>query len=189
MSSNSWNQSLITQQVDGTALASSTTKTSLLAPAAKFVLPSNLFQIGTKLILRAAGRIGTVVTTPGNFTFTVQFGGSIDVWTSGTTALNVAAQTNAAWALEIELMCRSIGASTSATLWGIGKFTSRASLNAPAVGTTTGVGTVLLPDTSPTTGTGFDSTASQTVDLMGTWSVSNASNTIRCDSYELILCN
>lgn len=188
MSSNSWNQSLITQQVDGTALASSTTATSILAPAAKFVLPSNLLAVGTKLIIRADGRISTVVTTPGNLTLDVRFG-SVVVWNGAASALTVVAQTNAAWNLEVELVCRSIGASTSATMWGIGKWTSRASLNAPAAATTTGVGTVLLPDTSPTVGTGFDSTASQTVDLFATFSVNSASNSIRCDNYELVLVN
>ena len=188
MSSNSWNQTLITQQVDGTALSNTTTATSILAPAAKFVLPSNLLLIGTKLRVKAHGRISTVVTSPGNLTLDVRFG-SVVVFNGGASALNVAAQTNATWDLEIDLTCRSIGASTSATMLGIGRWMTRASLNAPAVGTTTGVGTVLLPDTAPAAGTGFDSTASQTVDLFATWGTANASNSIRCDSYELILCN
>lgn len=188
MSSNSWNQTLVTQQIDGTALSNSTTRTNLLPGAAIFVLPSNLFQIGTKLKVKAQGRMGTVVTSPGNLTLDVAFG-SVVVWNGGASALNVAAQTNAAWDLEVDLVCRAIGASTSANMWGLGKWTTRASLNAPAVGTTTGVGVVLLPDTSPTTGTGFDSTASQSVGLFATWGTANASNTIRCDSYELILCN
>jgi hypothetical protein len=188
MSSNSWNQSLITAQVDGTALSNSTTATSILPAAAKFVLPSNLLLIGTKLRIKASGRISTVVTTPGNLTLDVRFGSTV-VFNGAATALNVTAQTNATWDLEIDLTCRSIGASTSATMLGTGKWISRASLNGPAVGTTTGVGTVLLPDTAPAVGTGFDSTASQTVDLFGTFSVANAANSIQLHQYELILLN
>ena len=188
MSTNSWQQTLITQQVDGTALSNTTTPTSIIAPAARFVLPSNLFQIGTKLRINAGGRISTVVTSPGNLTLDVRLG-TVVVFNGGASALNVTAQTNTTWELEINLICRSIGASTSATILGIAKWWTRASLNAPAVGTTTGVGVVLLPDTAPTVGTGFDSTASQAVDLFATWGTASASNSIRCDSYELVLCN
>lgn len=188
MSLNSWGQTLITAQVNGSALSNTTTATSILPGAAKFTLPANVLQIGTKLILRAQGTISTVVTTPGNMTFDVRFG-SVVVWNGAATALNVTAQTNATWDLEVNLICRSIGASTTATMLGVGKWISRASLNAPAVGTTTGVGTVLLPDTAPAAGTGFDSTSAQIIDLFSTWSVANASNSITLHQYELVLCN
>lgn len=187
MSYNSWKQTLITQQIDGTALASSTTQTSVLPGAAKFNLPANLLQIGTKLQISAGGRMGTVVTTPGTFTFDVKFG-SVVVFTSGAIALNIVAQTNAAWKLEVELICRSIGASTTATMFGIAEYSSRCVIGSAAAASG-GVGSIILPDTSPVAGTGFDSTVSNVIDLFGTWSVSNAANTVRCDSYELVLCN
>jgi hypothetical protein len=189
MSFNSWNQTLITSQVDGTALANSTTATSILPGAAKFTLPANVLQIGTKMILRASGRISTVVTTPGNLTLDMRCGASTVIWNGGASALNVVAQTNATWDLEVNLICRAIGASTTANFIGVGKWTSRASLNAPAVGTTTGVGVVLLPDTAPAVGSGFDSTAAQVIDLFGTFSVANAANSILCHMAELVLCN
>lgn len=187
MSYNSWNQSLITQQVDGSALASSTAATSLLAPQAKFTLPANLLQIGTKLIVRAGGRISTVVTTPGTLTLDIRLG-SVVAFNGGAMNLNVTAQTNATWGLEIDLLVRSIGASTSATVIGIGNFWSRAVIGSAAVAAG-GVGTSMLPDTAPAAGTGFDSTSAQIVDFFGTWSVSNASNSITCHQYELVLCN
>jgi len=175
-----------TAQGDGTALTNSTTPTSLL-PTGKFVLPSNFFGVaGKKLRISAQGRISTVVTTPGNLTFDVRLNATpIVVWTGGASALNIVAQTNATWDLQIDLTCRTIGAGTSATLMGVGKWTSRASLNAPAVGTTTGVGTVLLPDTAPVVGTGFDSTAANVVDLFATFSVASASNSIQLHQYSL----
>lgn len=188
MSGNSWNQTLITSQVDGSALSNSTSATSILPGAGKFTLPANIMQIGTKFIFRAQGRISTVVTTPGNLTLDLRFG-SVIAWNGGASALNVTAQTNATWDLEVNAIVRAIGASTTANLIGVGKWISRASLNAPAVGTTTGVGVVLLPDTAPAVGTGFDSTASQVVDFFATFSVANASNSITCHMAELVLCN
>jgi hypothetical protein len=43
----------------------------------------------------------------------------------------------------------------------------------------------LLPASSPAAGTGFDSTAAFVVDVFGTWSVANASNSIRLDQFSL----
>lgn len=188
MSLNTWVETLITAQIDGTALASSTTATSIIPPAARFTLPSNYFSIGKALRLRAIGRISTVVTTPGNLTLAVNLGSvasPIIAFTSGTMALNVTAQTNATWWAEILLTCRAIGATTTANLMGTGSFVSRALLNAPAVGTTVGVGMELMPDTAPAVGTGFDSTITNVVDFFATFSVSNASNSIQVHQYTL----
>jgi hypothetical protein len=182
---NSYYEVIVTAQGDGPALSNSTTPTSLLPGGAKFSLPPNFFWVpGKKIRIKAQGRISTVVTTPGNFTFDVRLG-SVVAWNGGASALNVVAQTNATWDLEVELTCRAIGQTTTANLIGVGKLITRASLNAPAVGTTTGVGTVLLPDTAPAVGTGFDSTAQQIVDLFGTFSVANAANSITLHEYSL----
>jgi hypothetical protein len=188
LSYNSWNQSLITQQVDGTALATSTTATSLLAPAARFTLPANLLQVGTKLKVKASGRISTVVTTPGTLTLDVRLGASTVIFNGGAMNLNVTAQTNAAWEFEADLLCRSIGNGTVATILGTGKFLSRALIGSPAVAAGY-AGAAILPDTAPVVGTGFDSTVAQTLDFFGTWSVSNAANSILCHQFELVLCN
>lgn len=180
MSSNSWNQTLITSQTDGSALTNTTTATSILPGAAKFVLPSNLFQIGTKLRVKASGRVSTAAATPGTLTFDVRFG-SVIVFNGGASGTVATSASNVTWDLEAELTCRSIGASTSATMIGTGR------LITAALSTSTPI--MLLPASSPAAGTGFDSTASQTVDLFATWSVASASNTITCHAYELILCN
>lgn len=185
----SFEEVLVTAQGDGSALTNSTTPTSILPPAARFTLPSNFFaNIGKSIRIKASGRISTLVTSPGNLSFAVQFGtvaSPISVFSSGTTALNVTAQTNATWDLEVNLVCRAIGSGTSATMLGVGKWISRASLNGPAVGTTTGVGTVLLPDTAPAVGTGFDSTITNVVDLYATFSAASSSNSIQLHQYSL----
>lgn len=180
MSSNSWNQTLLTQQIDGTALTNTTTATSILPGAAKYVLPANLLQIGTKLRIKASGRISTAAATPGTLTFDVRFG-SVVVFNGGASGTVATSASNLTWDLEADLVCRSIGASTSATMYGSGRLISA------ALSATTPI--MLLPVSSPAAGTGFDSTASQTVDLFATWSVASASNSIRCDSYEIVLLN
>lgn len=189
MSRQSWVETLMTAQVDGTALSNSTTPTSIIPAAARYTLPSNFFtEAGKTLLITASFRISTVVTTPGNITFDARLGTvatPIVVFNGGATALNVAAQTNATLELEMELVCRAIGNGTSANILGTGKLISRASLNAPAVGTTTGVGVVLLPDTAPAVGTGFDSTITNVVDLFATFSVANAANSLTLHKYKL----
>lgn len=181
----SFYETLVTAQAAGAALSNSTTPTSLLPAGARQALGANFFWFpGKKIKLKASGVISTVVTTPGNFTFDFRLG-SVIAWNGGASALNIVAQTNANWDFEVEMTCRAIGQTTTANLIGLGKFISRASLNAPAVGTTTGVGTVLLPDTAMAAGTGFDSTASAIADLFGTFSVANAANSITLHQYSL----
>jgi len=188
LSYNSWNQSLVTQQVDGTALASSTTATSLLAPAARFTLPANLLQVGTKLRVVASGRVSTLTASPGTLALDVRLGASTVIFNGGAMNLNTTAQTNASWSYDAELVVRSIGNGTVATILGTGTFSSRALIGSPAIASGYG-GTALLPDTAPVVGTGFDSTVAQTLDFFGTWSVSNAANSILCHQFELVLCN
>lgn len=190
MSFQSWQETLITSQVDGSTLASSTTATSIIPAAARFTLPSNYFSvIGKQLRIRASGRIGNGTAMSGNITFDFRLGTvatPIIVWNGAATALSTATiTTNTTWELEVLLTCRAIGSGTSANLIGVGKWISRGSLNAPAVGTTTGVGAVLLPDTAPAVGTGFDSTITNVCDLFATFSVSAATQTITCHQYTL----
>jgi hypothetical protein len=183
---NTWNQTLITLQGNSTALANSTTATSLLATAgagARFLKPANFFNnIGAKLRVLMGGVISTVVTTPGNLQLFYRIG-SIDVWSSGTFNLNTTAQTNAAWWLELDLDLRVMGA--AAQFRGIGRFSSRALVGSAAVASG-GVGTIVLPDTGSSLGTAFDDTASNYMEPFAQFSVANASNSIRLDSYEVI---
>jgi hypothetical protein len=185
MSMQTWVETLMAAQVDGVALTNSTTATSLLggtgtgASAAKVTLPANWFQIGRVLRVRAAGRISTVVTTPGTLTLDLRMGAVIAA-NGGAMTLSTTAKTNVAWDLEWLLTCRSIGSGTTTTLMHQGKFTSE------AAGATTVVGeakVIMLPQSAPAVGTGFDGTASQTIDLFGTWSVANAANSIQLHQY------
>lgn len=174
---------LIESQSDGTALANSTTATSLLPVQAKYTMPSGFFRApGDKLLVKAAGRISTVVTTPGTLTLDLRIG-SIVVANGGAMVLSTTAKTNVSWYLEWLLTARTIGGGTSATFMHQGKFTSE------AAGATTVAGeakTILLPASSPAVGNGFDSTAAALIDLFGTWQTASASNSIQCHQFQLI---
>lgn len=180
MSNNSWWQTLISAQVDGTAVTAASA-TTLLPPAAKFTFPANLLKIGDKLQLKASGRMSNVVTTPGTARFDVRFG-SVVVFDSAAINLNIVAKTNVGWWLDIELTCRSIGASTAATMFGQGLWASESGI-AAAANTAGGNAVFNLPVSAPAVGTGFDSTTSFTVDLFFTQTV--ATGSIQLHQFEL----
>jgi len=175
-----WSETLITAQVDGTALNTSATATSILPAAAKFTLPANWCAIGKTLRFIAQGRISTTASSP-TITFDIRFGAVIVFNGAAVATVSASGQTNKTWQLEALLTCRAIGASTSANLMGIGKLTSSA-----VVGSTGGnANTAMLPDSAPAVGTGFDSTTSQQVDLFATWSASSASNSVQLHNFAL----
>jgi len=176
--------SLGTLQAVGPTLATFTTAASLLNAQAKITLPAGFCSyIGQKLLIRAQGQLGSTGTP--TFTIDVRFGtnivfngGAMNVVSGGTTTLPF-------W-LDIDMTVRALGATTSANLMGQGRITGRSlSLTSVAVSTTTPA-TLMLPDTTPAVGAGFDSTTTNVVDLFCACSVSNAANAITLQQYELI---
>ena len=176
MSKQSWQEVLVTAQGDGTALTAASAA-SCLPAAAKFTLPNNFFDGAGKVIkVTALGRISCAVTTPGTARFDVRFGSTV-VWDSAALNLNTTAQTTVPWILEVWLTCRAVGQSTTATVLGIGRFQSEAVVGS-AADTAGGNGSLLCPVGAPAVGTGFDSTASQAVDLYFTQTVATGSLTL-----------
>lgn len=180
MSSLGFRERILEVAEDGSALTNSTTQTSILPAVRKVAaLPVGYFdRIGRVLAFCFSGRISTVVTTPGTLTLAFRLG-SVDVFSSGAMTLNTTAQTNVNWTFEGELICRAIGASTSTTLFPKGcRFSSHAVIGSPAP-TAGGGGVHMLPyNAAPAVGSGFDNSAAQAIDVMATWSVANASNSI-----------
>lgn len=180
MSSYGFRERVLTVKEDGSALANSTTQTSILPASAKeLALPIGFARIGRTIEFRFSGRISTVVTTPGTLDLELQFGGATDVFSSGAMSLNTTAQTNTHWTFEGTLINRAVGTGTSTTWFPVGcVFRSHAVIGSPAP-TAGGAGTHVLPyNTAPAVGTGYDNSASQAIDLLATWSVANASNSI-----------
>jgi hypothetical protein len=189
MSNYSVVQTLITAQVAGANLTASTTATSLLPGAAKYILPANTLSIGQSLRIKSQCTLGNIVTTPGTLTLDVRFNSTpIIVFNGGAMQLSSTAHTTLPLWVEILLTCRAIGSGTSANFMGQGIAISQClSLTAVADSTTTPA-TLLMPNTVPTVGTGFDSTVSNVIDFFGTFSLNNA-NAIQLQQYTLELMN
>lgn len=176
MSSNSWAQTLITAQTAGTALTAAAAASALPA-AARFSFPPNQLKVGDTFSVRATGIISCVVTTPGTARFDVRFGSAV-VWDSGAINLNIVAKTSVPWTLDLYLTVRSIGASTSATIIGQGVWQSEAGIASP-LPTVGGNASFNVPVSGVAVGTGFDSTASNFIDLFFTQTVATGSMTLQ----------
>lgn len=176
-----YKETLITSQVDGTAVTAAAA-TTLLPAAAKFTLPANFFKnLGQQIKITAAGRISSLITTPGTARFSVLFGATTVFDGLAVLLDSVAAHTNVGWYLEIILTCRAIGA--SANLMGNGRWTCEDILGVPAAAPK-GVLTAILPwNSAPAVGSNFDSTATQQVDLQFTQTAATGSCT--CHQYAL----
>lgn len=178
---------LVTAQTGGPNLTGSNVSTSLLYAPMRVILHPNYFVIGKMLNIKVAGQLGNIVTTPGTLTIDVRLGGVI-VFNGGAMQLSTTAHTALPFWLDIMLNCLSVGAGAAATLIGQGVMTSQClSLTAVADSTTTPA-TLLLPNTTPAAGTGFDSTIANTLDLFATFSLANA-NAIQMQQYCVIPLN
>ena len=172
MSNQAWVEPFLITGEDGPALVSSSTATSILPLSRKFTLGSYFFDsVGKTLRIRAAGRISTAASGPGTLTMDIRFG-SVVVFNGGVSPTLAVSATNLTWVMDVILTCRAIGASTSATVIGIGRLETSALSAATPI--------MLLPTSAPAAGTGFDSTAAQTIDLFATFSVNSASNSLTC---------
>jgi hypothetical protein len=182
MSSQGFVDLLARAETDGTALNTSTTKTSILPASAKYTTPAGnmagtgdgFWRVGKVLRVKAIGRVSTFTSG----TLTLAFGvGSVDAFASQALTM-VASQTNQTWYLDLTLTCRAVGAGGSATanLMGTGSLNAGAAISAS---------TTMLPATAPAVGTSFDPATAAVLDLLATWSVSNASNSIQVHQYTL----
>lgn len=190
MATQGYSTTLATLQTDGPSLSNSTTATSLIGAAtnvsaqAKYTLPANFFYIGKTLRIKAVMRVSNLVTTPGTLTLDVRLG-SVIVFNGGAMQLSSTAHTTLPVFVEILLTCRAVGPGTTSNLIGQGTASGLPlSLTAVADSTTSPAG-LLIPNTNPAVGTGFDSTAAQQVDLFGTFSIANAANLVQLTQYTL----
>ena len=185
MSLQSWSEVLINSAVAGAAVGNTTTQTTLLDATAIATLPANYLSVGKTLHIWASGSVSNIITAPGTLSFFVRMGGSVNAFSGGAMSINIVAKTNVTWILDLYLTCRAIGASTSCNFMGLGTWTSESVIGSP-LPTVGGSGVFTLPfNTAPAIGTGFASTAAQTVDLQSTWSIANAGNTITLHEFIL----
>lgn len=113
----SWRECLYSTVADGTAVTAASE--TILVP--DFTLPANYMYQGRTLCYTLFGRMSSVITTPGTFTFRLRWGGvgGVAVCASGAQAPDpTAASTNVAWTCQFYMVCRSIGTSGTALGWG-----------------------------------------------------------------------
>lgn len=175
MSIQSWQETLITSQVDGNTLTAAAAATCI-PPAALITIPAGWWQVGRVLKVVAQGRISCAATTPGTARFQVRHG-AVSIFDSGALNLNVVAKTTVPWWLEIKMTCRAIGNSTNANVMSFGQFTSEAVVGAP-LPSAGGNASLLCPVGTPVVGTGFDSTIANIMDLFFTQTVATGSLTV-----------
>ena len=173
MSKQRWSEVFASAQGNGTANTAGTAA-SLLPGSALKTLPANYFDtVGQAILLRASGRISSVITTPGTARFDVRLGGTVVFDGLAILLDTVAAHADVAWELEIALTLRAVG--KTANFWGIGKWSSEDILGVPATAPK-GVLTAMLPwNTVPVIGANFDATVAQELDLFFTQTAASGS--------------
>lgn len=184
MSLQTWQETLITSSIAGSALTAAA-EASCIPAAAKYTIPANFWQVGKQVLVRASGKISSVITTPGTARYRLDFGATTVFDGLAILLDSVAAHTDVGWHLEILLTCRAIG--TSASLMGVGRWTCEDILGVPATAPK-GVLTAILPwNSAPAVGSTFDSTAALAVDL--TFEQTVATGSMTCEQYGLYALN
>jgi len=183
MSLQTFQETLVSQQLAGTAFNTFTTAKTVIPPICLFQLPPNYLYIGKKFRTTVLGSISNIVTTPGTITFQINMG-TVAAWSSGAVQLNATAHTTLPFRLVVEWTVRAIGNSTSANIIGVGTVTGIMFTNtAGQVDSVNGIPSIVVPATAPAVGTGFDSTVAQTLDLFVGFSISNIGNQIQIQDY------
>jgi hypothetical protein len=176
-------RSNIAQKLNGPSITAGPTRTAadtaVCSPAdSPVVIEAGQIIAGTKLRIRLAGKVSTVITTPGVIQFLVKFG-SITVFDSGAVLGDtVVAHTDKPFVCEMELDCRVAGASTTAKFIGTGILFSESILGVPATMPKANAVAVLPWSAAPAVGTGFDSTIANILTVHSTQTVATGSLTV-----------
>jgi hypothetical protein len=113
----SWRETLYAVIADGTPVTGAA-KTALVPD---FTLPANYLYPGRTIMYTLYGKMSTVITTPGTWTMSLNWGGSAGTVLAASGAYapdSAAASTNIAWRVEYLMTCRSVGTSGSAVTFG-----------------------------------------------------------------------
>lgn len=179
MGAQAWVTPYRVTKVDGPTIANTSTISSLLQPQDKIVVPGGLIQVGMGIRLHALLRVSTVVTTPGTLTLTLRYG-TTAIAVSQAFALTATAQTNDTLVLDLNLTCRAEGTSGNFVFDGVvnsnvftGSFSSQ----------------FFGPSTAPVVGGNADLSVNGFLDLMATWSIANAANSITAHMVQVEILN
>lgn len=179
-----YRKTLVSAQVDGTTLTAAAAATAIPA-SALYTIPADTFDaVGKILLIKASGRISSLITTPGTARFDVRLGGTVVFDSLAILLDTVAAHTTVGWTLELMLTLRAVG--TSANFMGQGTWTCEDILGVPATAPK-GVLSAILPwNSAPAVGSNFSAKTSQQLDLFFTQTVATGSLTVHQYMAELI---
>jgi hypothetical protein len=181
---------------DGPALNTFTTAKSVFgtttdaAGQVRYIAAPNFWFIGKTLKITAVGDLSNIVTTPGTITFQFQVGPTqnIAAWTSGAINFTTTAHVSLPFWLDIMLTCQAVGPGTLTKLMGQGRITGNGlAITAAQADPATLIEnpTLMVPNTTPAQGTGFDGTIAQQLDLFAGFSISQPTNGIRVRQFVL----
>jgi hypothetical protein len=180
-----FSQVLASSRATGPTLASSTTATSLLNSSDLVQIPVGYLQVGTKFRIHAYGSLSNVVTTPGTITLAVMYN-SVAVWSTGAVQMATTANSNVPFHLEAWIRCSGVGTGTSTTFIGGGLLSGlNVQLGSGVANGTVTDSCIVVPETAPANGTGTTNAASANLDFFGTFSISNAANSITIYNYSV----
>jgi hypothetical protein len=183
MSLQSFQETLVSQDVQGTLFNTYTTAKTVIDQAALYQFRPNDLKIGKTLRISVLGGISNIVTTPGTVTLQVMLG-SIVVFTTGAIQLNATAHTLLPFWLDILMTVRSKGTGTNAKFIGMAQLSGLPfTRTAAQVDDANTPGMFPAPATAPAVGTGFDSTIANILDFWAGFSISNSGNGIQVEQY------
>src|SRR5260221_7537500 len=165
-----YNQTIACIRKQGTLYSSYTTTKSMLTSAtavegvadAAITLPAGFFYPEKKLKIRFVAGVSNRVTGPDTFTINIQLGptANISVFTTGAITLTTTAHTTIPLWGEIDLTCDTAGSGTLAKLRGQARLSGQMIQQGGTAGADSATlsNTILMPNTAPAVGTGFDNT-------------------------------
>ena len=193
MASQSWGQVIADLGAVGQSYASFTTAKSMLTSAtataastAFITLPPGFFRVGGEIEFEILASIGWASGQTWIFQFSV---GAVAAAVSGTIKTTTTGGTTEPWHIKGSMRCASVGNGTLAALETSGIILARGACppgQTAAANYAAGMGSSPWSEATPVSGTGFDSTVSQTLDFLVTSGASSASNTIQIRKYRLV---
>jgi len=193
-----YNQTIACIRKQGTLYNTYTTAKSMLTSAtavegvadAAITLPPGFFYPEKKIKIRFVAGVSNRVTGPDTFTINVMVGAVIAFTTGAITLTTTAHTTIPLWG-EIDLTCDTAGNGTLAKLRGQARLSGQMIQQGGTAGADSATlsNTILMPNTAPAVGTGFDATTTNVLDFHVAQSVSNAGNGFQLWEYEVVDCN
>lgn len=163
--------------------------TATAASAGIITLTPQQLIYGSTIEIDALLAISNRVTGPDTFTIEVRVGPTSNIvgFTTGAITLTTTAHTNIPCWVNIKLQTQAMGGGTLTQFKGIATLTGQMIQQGGTAGADSATlsNTIIMPNTAPALGTGFDGGAANILDFYVAQSVSNAGNGCRVDTYSV----